>query len=84
MFHKIIQLKFLINVKTDSNNFLMQDLFQCKLTRKGTLAPSDRQSRLRKSMSLNTTLDTDIVSSTKVTYTSTEEGKLNFLNVIFV
>lgn len=28
----------------------MQELFQCKLTRKGTIAPSDRQSRLRKSM----------------------------------
>lgn len=27
----------------------MQELFQCKLTRKGTLAPSDRQCRLRKS-----------------------------------
>lgn len=34
----------------DSNNFLVQELFQCKLTRKGTIAPSDRQSRLRKSM----------------------------------
>jgi hypothetical protein len=28
----------------------VQELFQCKLTRKGTIAPSDRQSRLRKSM----------------------------------
>ena len=34
----------------DSNNLLVQELFQCKLTRKGTIAPSDRQSRLRKSM----------------------------------
>ena len=34
----------------DSENFLVQELFQCKLTRKGTIAPSDRQSRLRKSM----------------------------------
>ena len=33
-----------------SNNQLVQELFQCKLTRKGTLAPSDRQSRLRKSL----------------------------------
>lgn len=32
---------------------LVQELFQCKLTRKGTLAPSDRQSRLRKSISIN-------------------------------
>ncbi len=31
----------------------MQELFQCKLTRKGTLAPSDRQSKLRKSISIN-------------------------------
>lgn len=37
----------------DSNDFLVQELFQCKLTRKGTLAPSDRQSRLRKSISIN-------------------------------
>ena len=29
---------------------MVQELFQCKLTRKGTIAPSDRQSRLRKSM----------------------------------
>ena len=34
----------------DSNNLLVQELFQCKLTRKGTIAPSDRQSRLRKSI----------------------------------
>jgi hypothetical protein len=31
----------------------VQELFQCKLTRKGTLAPSDRQSKLRKSISIN-------------------------------
>ncbi len=26
----------------------MQELFKCKLTRKGTIAPSDRQAKLRK------------------------------------
>jgi len=48
-----------LNMARNSGNFLIQDLFQCRLTRKGTLAPSDRQSRLRKSMSLNSTLETD-------------------------
>lgn len=42
----------------DSNNFLVQELFQCKLTRKGTIAPSDRQSRVRKSVA-NTFGDLD-------------------------
>jgi myosin III len=32
----------------NSNNYLVQELFECKLTRKGTLAPSDRQSKQRK------------------------------------
>lgn len=45
---------------TDSSNFLVQELFQCKLTRKGTIAPSDRQSKLRKS--LNTFSEYDAVS----------------------
>ena len=44
----------------DSSNFLVQELFQCKLTRKGTIAPSDRQSKLRKS--LNTFSEYDAVS----------------------
>lgn len=39
----------------------MQELFQCKLTRKGTIAPSDRQSRLRKSMA--NTFDTPSTDS---------------------
>lgn len=34
----------------DSNNSLVQELFACKLTRRGTIAPSDRQSKLRKSL----------------------------------
>ncbi len=69
----------LLNVARNSSNFLIQDLFQCKLTRKGTLAPSDRQSRLRKSMSLNSTLET---TDSIVTAASTDDGKFNFLNVI--
>lgn len=57
----------------DSNNFLMQDLFQCRLTRKGTLAPSDRQSRLRKSVSIN---------SNESIATTTDDGKFSYLNVL--
>ncbi len=56
----------------DSNNFLMQDLFQCKLTRKGTLAPSDRQSRLRKSMSINSNESTAAI----------DDGKFSYLTVL--
>ena len=33
-----------------SSNPLLQELFQCKLTRQGTIAPSDRQSKIRKSL----------------------------------
>lgn len=48
----------------------MQELFQCKLTRKGTIAPSDRQSKLRKSM-VNTFAEFDNKSSQDTTATTT-------------
>lgn len=40
----------LIYTARGSNNPLIQELFQCKLTRQGTIAPSDRQSKIRKSL----------------------------------
>ncbi len=39
-----------LNYIKGSNNPLIQELFQCKLTRQGTIAPSDRQSKIRKSL----------------------------------
>ena len=69
----------LFYVAKSSNNLLVQELFQCKLTRKGTLAPSDRQSKLRKSISINFYSTTDESNESDETKSSTNT-KVQFSN----
>ena len=69
--HSILVINFL-----DSNNQLVQELFQSKLSRKGTLAPSDRQSKLRKSISINENLaELKIISTKEEISSNSSSGK---------
>lgn len=80
MSHFLISFKFqFFSLFKDSNNLLVQELFQCKLTRKGTIAPSDRQSRLRKSMT-NTFDSPSIENISIVNITSKDSTSISSSN----
>lgn len=56
----------LFNAARDSKNLLVQELFQCKLTRKGTIAPSDRQSRVRKTSNNENSENNNVISNSSI------------------